>query len=155
YSGDGKYIAYTPVRDVSVQWKNYRGGTASRIWIMRLADQQVEQIPQPSGRCNDTDPRWLDGIVYLRSDRKGEFNLFAYNTTNHEVRQLTHFTDFPVIALNVGGGNLVFEQAGYLHRFLVDSNKSERLTIGVATDLLEARPRFVKGAKYIRNATIS
>jgi tricorn protease len=36
YSPDGEHIAYTPVRDVSAQWKNYRGGTHSRIWIYNV-----------------------------------------------------------------------------------------------------------------------
>jgi tricorn protease len=155
FSGDGQYLAYTPIADRSGQWKNYRGGTVSRLWIMHLVDQHVEQIPQPAGRCNDTDPRWQNGTVYFRSDRNGEFNLFAYDTKSKTVQQLTNFTDFPVMALNVGGGNLVFEQAGYMHRFHLDSGKEEHLKIGVATDLLDARPRFVKGAKYIRNATVS
>src|SRR5262249_22285319 len=40
---------------------------------------------------------------------------------------------------------------------LYDPAKEEdrRLKVGVATDLVEARPRFVKGAKYIRNAAVS
>src|SRR5262249_2774771 len=33
YSPDGKYIAYSPIRDMTGQWKNYRGGTHGRIWI--------------------------------------------------------------------------------------------------------------------------
>jgi tricorn protease len=155
YSPDGKSIAYTPLYDGSRQWKHYRGGMHSRIWIYRLADYAVEQIPQPKERCNDTDPRWMGQVIYFRSDRAGEFNLFAYDTKSKEVRQLTQFTDFPVIALSAGGGNLVFEQAGYLHRYHLDTRKAERLKIGVASDLVEARPRFVKGAKYVRFATIS
>jgi tricorn protease len=155
FSPNGQLVAYTPIADRSQQWKHYRGGTCSRIWICRLADHRVEQIPQPAGRCNDTDPRWMDSKVYFRSDRAGEFNLFAYDARSREVQQLTHFTDFPVIALSAGGGNLVLEQAGYLHRFLLDSGKTERLKIGVAGELAEARPHFVKGAKYIRHATVS
>jgi tricorn protease len=166
FSGDGQHLAYTPLADRSGQWKHYRGGTASRIWIVHLeavraagllefVDRQVEQIPQPAGRCNDTDPRWLNGTVYFRSDRNGEFNLFAYDTKTKTVQQLTHFADFPVIALGAGGGNLVFEQAGYLHRLHLDTGKVERLKIGVTSDLVEARPHFVKGAKYIRHASIS
>jgi tricorn protease len=155
FSGDGQYIAYTPIADRSQQWKHYRGGTHSRIWICRIEDLGIEPIPQPAEGCNDTDPRWMNGTVYFRSDRAGEFNLFAYDTKSKAVQQLTQFTDFPVIALNVGGGNLVFEQAGYIHRFHTDNGKTDRLHIGVACDHPEARPRFVKGAKYIRNAGIS
>jgi tricorn protease len=155
FSDDGRYLAYTPIADRSQQWKHYRGGTHSRIWICRLNDLNVEQIPQPAERCNDTDPRWMNGIVYFRSDRNGEFNLHAYDSNSKEVKPLTSFTDFPVLSLNTGGGNVVFEQAGYLHRFLVDTGKSERLRIGVASDHPQSRPRFVKGAKNIRGADVS
>src|SRR5437762_3892443 len=56
YSPDGEYIAYTPVRDASAIWKHYRGGTHSRIWIYRVKDHEVVEIPQPKERCNDLDP---------------------------------------------------------------------------------------------------
>src|SRR5262249_27681320 len=48
-----------------------------------------------------------------------------------------------------------YEQAGYLHLFDPATEKSERLKIGVATDLGEARPRYAKGAKYVRSASVS
>src|SRR5439155_9493567 len=51
YSPDGEQIAYTPLRDATPQWKHYRGGTHSRIWVYRRSDHHVDQIPQPEGRC--------------------------------------------------------------------------------------------------------
>jgi tricorn protease len=59
YSPDGSQIAYTPLADNSRQWKHYRGGTHSRIWIYRRGDHHVEQIPQPAERCNDLSPNWI------------------------------------------------------------------------------------------------
>jgi tricorn protease len=155
FSPDGERIAYTPLGDRSQQWKHYRGGTHSRIWIFRKSDNGVEQIPQPETRCNDLDPNWVGDVIYFRSDRAGEYNLFSYDTKTKSVRQLTKHKDFPVTDVNAGGGHVVYEQAGYLHLYDPSSAESKRLKIGVATDLVEARPRFVKGAKYIRNAAIS
>jgi tricorn protease len=155
YSPQGTYIAYTPLADRSQQWKHYRGGTHSRIWIYRCKDHAVEQIPQPPGRCNDLSPQWLGDTVYFRSDRNGEYNLFAYNTRSRLVEALTKHADFPIVELGSGGGKLIYEQAGYLHLFDPVTKTSTRLKIGVATDLVEARPRYVKGAKYIRNAALS
>ncbi|HEV3143441.1 MAG TPA: PDZ domain-containing protein [Gemmataceae bacterium] len=155
FSPDGAYIAYTPLSDRSQQWKHYRGGTCSRILIYRCKDHEVEQIPQPEGRCNDLDPQWVGEAVYFRSDRKGEYNLFAFDPKAKTVKQLTEHADFPVLAVAAGGGNLIYEQAGYLHVYHPTQEMAERLKIGVATDLVEARPRWVKGAKYIRNASIS
>jgi tricorn protease len=155
FSPDGEYIAYTPLSDRTLQWKNYRGGTHSRIWIYRRKDHAVEQIPQPESRCNDLDPRWQGDTIYFRSDRNGEYNLFAYDPATKRVKQLTDHVDFPVASLNVGGGKVIYEQAGYLHILNPADGKDERLKIGVASDLVEARPRWVKGAKYIRNASVS
>jgi tricorn protease len=155
FSPDSERIAYTPLADRSTQWKHYRGGTHSRIFVFRKSDNTVEQIPQPDTRCNDLDPRWVGDLVYFRSDRAGEYNLFAYDTKAHKVNQLTNFKDFPVEALGSGGGKLIYEQAGYLSLYNPDKEESKRIKIGVATDLVEARPRFVKGAKYVRNAALS
>jgi tricorn protease len=157
YSPDGKRMAYTPDWDSSQQWKNYRGGKTSRILIMQMSDYAVEQIPQPASRCNDLQPCWVNDTIYFRSDRNGEYNLFAYDTRSKTVQQLTHFSDFPVISLNAGGGHLVFEQAGYIHLFDLSARQSRRLRIGVPTDLPERAPRYVKGkgAKFVRNAHIS
>ena len=49
YSPDGKFLAYMPLSERFRQWKNYRGGTASRIWIAKLDDLAIEQVPQPEG----------------------------------------------------------------------------------------------------------
>ena len=50
YAPDGARIAYVPLWEAFRQWKNYRGGTASRILIFDVRTNAVEQIPQPAGR---------------------------------------------------------------------------------------------------------
>jgi tricorn protease len=155
YSPDGEYIAYTPIADRSQQWKHYRGGTHSRIWIYRCKDHHVEQIPQPAGRCNDLDPNWIGEVIYFRSDRNGEYNVYAFDTKTKNLQRLTHHDDFPVLDIGAGGGKLLYEQAGYLHLLDPQVKTSKRLQISVATDLIEARPRFVKGAKHLRAAHVS
>src|SRR5262245_10798029 len=155
YSPDGTRIAYCPHRDATAQWKHYRGGLHSRIWIYHNKSHAVEQIPQPEGRCNDLDPVWMNGTIYFRSDRNGEYNVFTYETESKAVKQVTQHTDFPVVDIAGGGGNLVYEQAGYIHRLDPTDGKSTRIKIGIAIDLSEARARFVKGAKYIHGATVS
>jgi tricorn protease len=156
FSPDGQQIAYTPLADRSSQWKHYRGGTHSEIWIFHRDDHRVELIPQPEGRANDLDPNWIGGTIYFRSDRNGEYNLFAYDTEAKTVRQLTTFGDFPVLNVASGGGRLIYERAGYLYLFDPATAENTRLRIGVATDLPELRPRYVKGsAKFVRSADIS
>ena len=68
-----------PVRDATAQWKHYRGGTHSRIWVYNVKDHEVVEIPQPKDRCNDLDPNWVGNTLYFRSDRAGEYNVFSYD----------------------------------------------------------------------------
>jgi len=155
YSPDGKKMAYTPLGEAFRQWKNYRGGTTSTIWIYTQADHSVDKIPQPEGRCNDTDPMWMGDSIYFRSDRNGEFNLYTYDTTTKNIKQLTSYTDFPILDASLGTGKIIYEQAAYLHVFDPGKGDSQRLKIGVAADLLELRPRYVKGDRFVRDAAIS
>ena len=49
-----------------------------------------------SNRFNpEADPVFVGDKVYFRSDRNGEFNLFAFDATTEAVEQLTHYDDFP------------------------------------------------------------
>lgn len=155
YSPDGRFVAYNPLQDNFRQWKHYRGGTNSTIWIFSLQDKSIVKVPQPQGGSNDAGPVWIGDHIYFRSDRNGEFNIFSYSITSKEVKQLTSFKDFPVVNMAGTNGKLVFEQAGYLHAYTLGNGSTGKLTIGIAADLLELRTRYVKGAGYIRSAGIS
>jgi tricorn protease len=148
-------LAYTPLADRFDQWKNYRGGTTSRIWVYNSENHQVSEIPKTEGGSNDTRPLWIEDKIYFLSDRDGEFNLFSYDRENEEVLQLTDFQDFPVLNHSGNKEEIVFEQAGYLHSYSLSDGTHSRIPIGIATDLLEHRPRFVSGGDYIRSAAIS
>jgi tricorn protease len=155
WSPDGKTLAYNPISPAYNQWKNYRGGTISEVWLLSTADNSVVKIPQPKGGCNDSDPMWNGNKIYFLSDRNGEFNLFSYDVTTKDITQLTNFTDFPVIKAGCGDNNIILEQAGYLHIFDPASAKTAKVTVGIAADLQELRPRYAQGINYVRSADIS
>jgi len=155
YSPDGKSMAYTPVSPAYQQWKNYRGGRTSEIWIYSFTDHSVVKVPQPKEGCNDADPMWIEGKIYFISDRNGEFNLFSCDASTYEIKALTSFNDFPVLKATRGNNRIIFEQGGYLHICDPTANSTKRLTLGIAADLLELRPRFVQGNTYIRSFDIS
>jgi len=148
-SPDGRFIAYTPFAEAFNQWKNYRGGRFSRIWIFDTRDDGIEKLPQPAGRSNDVDPMWVGGKILFRSDRNGEFNLFAFDPATKTIDQLTDFRDFPILSASAGAGRVVFEQAGTLHLYDVAQGRDRRLKIGVAADLPELRERYAKGPQWV------
>ena len=154
-SPDGKKIAYIPIAERFTQWKNYRGGTVSRIWIYDLDSRAVQQIRQPESRCNDTDPVWVGNKVFFRSDRNGEFNVFSFDPTSEAIEQHTQFQDFHVNRLEGCPTALIYEQAGYLHVMDPQSKQSTQLKIDLVSDLTQTRSRWVSGPQWIRDYDVS
>ena len=155
YNADGTRIAYNPLNPAHLQWKRYRGGSAATIILYDPKTHSTEKVAQPPARANDVDPQWLGGMLYFRSDRDGEFNLHRFDPSSKQVTRLTSHEDFPVLGLSVAAGKIAYEQAGYLHLFDITSKQSKRLAIGIGADLVELRPRFVKGPEWIRAMSIS
>jgi tricorn protease len=158
YSPDGSRIIYNPLSQAFLEWKRYRGGTNSVLYIYDVRTHAIEKIPQPETRANDVDPVWIGDTIYFRSDRNGEFNVFMYDTKTKAVRQITTHADFPVLSASGRGTHIVYEQAGYLHVLPVNSTmpaQGTRLKIGAAADLAALRPRWAKGASWIRGAELS
>jgi tricorn protease len=154
-SPDGRTTAYVPLAEAFTQWKHYRGGTTARILLFDNATYAVEQVPQPAGRCNDTDPIWLGDRLVFRSDRDGELNLYAFDRATKAVTRLTTHSDFPVVAASGGGGRVAYEQAGYVHVLDPATGASSRLKLAVPADLPERRERWAKGVKWVRGASLS
>tara|TARA_R110002050_G_scaffold109796_3_gene221149 strand:- start:20908 stop:24177 length:3270 start_codon:yes stop_codon:yes gene_type:complete len=155
YSADNQHLAYTPLVDAFYQWKHYRGGRIARIWIYNITDHKVAEIPKPNGGSNDTQPQWIDNAVYFRSDRDGEFNLYRYNTISKDLKKLTNYKDFPVINLKAHKNEVIYEHAGTLHIYDASTGIDKKLSLHIATDLLELRERFVSGKDYVRSGHIS
>ncbi len=155
YSPDGKMMAYNPLSPSFQQWKNYRGGTHSVLWIFDFATRETVKIPQPEGRCNDWNPLWSGEAVYFLSDRNGEFNIFSYLPEAKTITPLTSYTDFPVVSADIRGDKILFEQGGKLHILNTATQKITPLKVGIAAELSELRPRYVKGSNYIRSAAVS
>jgi tricorn protease len=155
WSSDGRRIAYNPLSPAFLQWKQYRGGRVSRVWLYNTGDHAIEKITQPAGRSNDADPLWVGDKVFFRSDRSGEFNLFSYDVRSKTISQVTRHEDFPVLSASAGGGKIVYEQGGRIHLLDPATGTSRRLSFAAPADLRETRTRFVKGAKFIRNFSVS
>ncbi|MBW2558943.1 MAG: PD40 domain-containing protein [Deltaproteobacteria bacterium] len=156
YSPDGAAMAYNPLPGVFFDvWKAYRGGALSEIWLYTFGNLSIVKIPQSDGDCNDVNPLWVENMIYFRSDRNGEFNLFSYNTQSKEIKQLTRHDDFPVQSISAGGGHIVYEQGGTLHRFDPAMGNTVKIDMTVKGDLPEVHQRYVKGANLVPSASVS
>ena len=155
YSPDGNSIAYNRIFRNFRTWKRYTGGMAQDIWIYDLKANHIEQMPHTE--WTDTFPMWHGDTIYFDSDRGPEhrLNLYSYSLSTHEIKQITHFTDFDVNWPSLGPDAIVFENGGYLYLFDLNSQKEHKLTIYLPGDRDLARKHWVNVSKLITDFDIA
>jgi tricorn protease len=153
YSPDGSHIAYSPVFQWEPDWKGYRGGQTTPIWIARLSDSSVVKIPR--NNSNDRDPMWVGDTVYFLSDRDGPVTLFAYDTKTGKVTKLLDNDGFDIDSASAGPGAIVYSQMGALYLYNLQSHRATPVQVRVAGDMPQLAPHFVNVAKHLRNPGIS
>ncbi|MGH8415173.1 MAG: S41 family peptidase, partial [Gammaproteobacteria bacterium] len=153
YSPNGSQLAYSPVFQWEPDWKGYRGGQTTPIWIARLSDSSVVKIPRDNS--NDRNPMWVGNTVYFLSDRDGPVTLFAYDTQSGKVTKLLDNTGFDIDSAAAGPGAIVYSQMGQLYLFDLNTHVSTSVRLRVAGNMPQLTPHFVNVAKQIANAGIS
>ena len=154
YSPDGTHIAYVPVFQWEPDWKGYRGGQTTPIWIADLADSSVVKIPRENS--NDSHPMWVGNTVYFLSDREGPRTLYAYDTTTQKVTRVIENTKgFDIDAASAGPGAIVYSQFGVLHLYDLNSQQDREVKVTVSADMPQLLPHWVKVGDQIQDAGIS
>jgi tricorn protease len=140
YSPDGQRLAYNRIFREFRTWKRYRGGMADDVWIYDFQTKTIENIT--NNPALDIMPMWRGSKIYFLSDRddRKRFNLYRYDLTTKETRQLTHFTDWDVKYPSLGNHALVFENGGYLYRLDLSTEKAVKVPVRVLEDGVMARP---------------
>lgn len=150
---DNTRIAYRLNTSWDEERRNYRGGQNRPIWIVDFTTHDL--VTPPWDNSKDTDPTWIGDTVYFLSDRDGVTNVWAFETRRRELRQVTHFTDFDVKAIDAGGGALAIEQAGWIHELDPASGRTRRLDITAAGDFPWMMPRWEDVSSRVTSMAIS
>ena len=155
FSPDGTKIAYNPIFRNFRTWKRYTGGLAQAISIYDLKNNTIEDVPHTD--WTDTFPMWHGNTIYFTSDRGAEhrLNLYSYDLNTKQIEQLTHFTDFDVMWPSLGPDAIVFENAGYLYTFDLQSKQQTKLAISVPADRDQSMRHWVNVSKLITDFDIS
>lgn len=131
FSADGNRLAYTAIRDTfdfggRRDWKRYRGGQAPDILLYDLLSNSVRNIaPHPAV---DSVPMWRGDVIYFLSERgrNRRANIWAFDTADERLRQLTCFTRYDVRHPSAGAGRIIFQAGGRLHLLdLIDESYQE------------------------------
>jgi tricorn protease len=160
YSPDGSFLAYEPLAQWQPAWKRYRGGQTDKIWIARLSDSSVEEIPRPNS--NDRFPMWVGDTVYFISDRdEGRATLFAYDRATRAVREVITPDGLDILSASAwrgdrsSGAQIAFERFGSIHLLDLASGHVRAVPIRVSADIATLRPRFEKVGERLTAAAIS
>ncbi|NWG14439.1 MAG: PD40 domain-containing protein, partial [Acidobacteria bacterium] len=153
FSPDGSRLAYMPLARAFDTWKRYRGGRTSKIWIARLSDSSVEEIPRENS--NDFNPMWVDHRIFFLSDRDGPATLYSYDTKTKKVTREIVNDGYDLKSASAGPGAVCYEQFGGIYLYDIRSRKPRRVGITLQGDMTEVRPRIEKVANRIEAAMIS
>jgi Uncharacterized protein related to the periplasmic component of the Tol biopolymer transport system len=152
-SPDGSKLVFTPVDREFRNWKRYKGGRATDLWIYDLKANTSEQITNFEG--TDQIPTWSGDNIFFASDRDLKLNIWQYNTVTKETKQITHHTDFDVMWPSGNGDQLVYENGGYIYKLNLLSGQTEKLKISIDFDNPNLIPYFKNVKDNINSFNVS
>jgi tricorn protease len=155
FSPDGKKMAYNRVFREFRTWKRYRGGQADDIWIYDFATKVTTNIT--NNPAQDVFPMWVANKIYFASDRdtNKRMNLYVYDLTTHETKQLTRFANFDVKFPSLGDKAIVFENAGYIYRMDLATETAVKVPISLDEDFDSGRGGWRSVGNQITNYEIA
>ena len=162
YSPDGKHMVYAPLDGGQfapgfnnfVSWKRYRGGEASYLWVVNLADLTTVKVPRKDS--NDINPMWIGDKIYFLSDRNGPMTLYRWDPKSKaEPVEFIPNRGKDIDAASAGPGGIIYEQFGKIMIFDLASSKTHEVQIDLNADLSEVRPHFQNVSREIRSIKIS
>ena len=143
-----------PLAPAFAQWKKYRGGRTTKIWIGNLSDSSVEEIPRQNS--NDFTPMWMGDKIYFLSDRNGKnVTLYSFDTKTKKVAEEISNSGLDLKTASEGPDGIVYEQFGSINVFDTNSRKANKVNISVSGDFPQVRPRYEKVAQRVANVAIS
>ena len=150
FAPDDQRFAYNRIFREFRTWKQYRGGMADDIWIFDPATGVTENVTNHPAQ--DIIPMWApNGKIYFVSERTPQANLFSYDLTTKQTRQVTEFSDYDVKFPSIGKGAIVFEQAGRIWKLDLATERAQAIPISVREDLPALRPGIQNVSKFVQS----
>ena len=100
---------------------------------------------------------WSGNVIYFVSDRDEHkrMNLYSYDMSTKETKQLTNFMEFDIKFPSLGDQAVVFENGGYIYTYSFATGKTEKITISINDDFDSGRSGLVDVSKSITNYEIA
>ena len=152
-SPDGRKVVYSPLFRDFRAWKRYEGGWAQELYIFDLDSHDTVNISNHPRA--DRDPMWIGDTIYFTSDRDGTLNIYAYDTSNGSLSQITRSDIWDVRwPSDDGAGMIVYELGGSLQLLDINTGRSQDISIHVPDDGLAMRASNIPVSGNIENYAI-
>ena len=159
-NADGRWLAYTPNARDNRNWKRYRGGMASDVWLFDLESRESQRVTDWEG--TDSIPMWHGDTLYYLSDRgpAHRLNIWRFERATAKHTQVTQLREYDVKWPSIGPGErgqgeIVFQNGSGLFLLDLASEEVRSITVqvpGVRETLL---PESVDVSSFVRGADIS
>ncbi len=155
FSPDGSQIVFQFISLEMRNWKRYRGGMASDLWLYDFLNNSSEQLTNFAG--TDAVPMWHGDTIYFLSDRSAsqKLNIWVYSLRTKQFRQVTDFTEYDVKWPSLGPDAIVFENGGQLHLLDLATERSQAIQVKVPDDLPQVRTEMKSVSNLIQGFSLS
>ncbi len=152
-SPDGKHLVYRRNLPWETEWRNYRGGQTNPVRILNLETFEVEKIPWEGS--NDISPVWINETIYFLSDRDYAMNIWSYNYTSKDLKQVTFYKEFDCKNLEASNEEMIYEYGGDLYTISPEDTDPKKINVEISADFPWMRAHWENASDYITNAEIS
>jgi len=155
YSPDGKQLAYNYVFREFRTWKRYQGGMADDIRIFNFNTKESKKITNHVRQ--DVFPMWNQNgdEIYFISDRDDVMNLYVYQLSTQQTKQLTFYKDYDIKFPTIGGDQIVYEYGGYIYLFDTKTKTASKVTVDINNDQEYSRPEWKDVSAQISSYSVA
>jgi tricorn protease len=154
FSADGKKMVYVRKGNEEYNWKRYKGGEHTDIWLYDFETKNFTLLTDYVGK--NAYPMWIGNAMYYVSDQSnGIANIYAMDLSTKAITQVTQFSDVDVIRPETDGKSIVFMHDGYINVLDVNSKQVKKIDVLIPTDRWALRSKVINPKDYIQSVSIS
>ena len=138
FSADGNKIVYVRKGIEEYNWKRYKGGMYTDIWMYDFKENKFFPVTDYVGK--NAYPMWIGDFMYFVSDRtNGIANIYKENLSTKEINQVTNYNDVDIMMPSTDKESIVYMLDGYLYLLDIKTGLSKRVDVNIPSDRWELR----------------
>tara|TARA_R110000868_G_scaffold410693_5_gene699849 strand:- start:26341 stop:29619 length:3279 start_codon:yes stop_codon:yes gene_type:complete len=153
FSPNGRQLVVDKMSRWESEFRNYKGGQNTPLIILNLQNQNETLLPFEN--TIDLQPVWVGGLIYFLSDRDWTTNVWSFDVSSKELKQITKFKGTDVKWLSAGNNELIVEQNGYLHTVDPATGNTTQLEITIKGDFPWASTKWEDVSDRAQSVSLS